>query len=44
VTDEEQKKKKKRKFLNFGKSIKIEIETTYIQREASERVKSYAPI
>lgn len=43
MTDEEQKKKKKRKFLNFGKSI-IEIETTYIQREASERVKSYAAI
>ena len=45
VKDEEQKKKKKkRKFLNFGKSIKIEIETTCIQREASERVKSYAAI
>ncbi len=40
MTDEEQKKKK-RKFLNFGK---IEIETTCIQREASERVKSYAAI
>jgi hypothetical protein len=39
-------KNRRRRRENFGilEKHKIEIETTYIQREASERVKSYAAI